>query len=194
MVSTVSKSMLIVISAPSGCGKTTIAREILRRHPEMIFSVSATTRKRRDGEVDGKDYFFLSQEEFEKRIRDGQLAEWEMIYGDYYGSLRNQIESALRSGTSMVFDIDVNGSLSIKKIYPDDAILIFIRPPSMDILTTRLQNRRTESEESIQRRLERVPMEMEKRSQFHFQVVNDSLERAVAEVESIIEHAIHPSA
>jgi guanylate kinase len=180
------RPLLIVISAPSGCGKTTIAHEILRRNSGMRFSVSATTRGLRPGEVDGTDYFFLSREEFAKRIGQGDLVEWEEIYGDYYGTLKDQVESALRAGISVVFDIDVNGALSIKKKYPLDAVLIFIDPPSMDALKQRLLGRKTENPEAINKRIARMPMELERGSLFDFRVVNDDLERAVQEVDGII--------
>lgn len=180
------RPLLIVISAPSGCGKTTIAHEILRRNAGMRFSVSATTRKQRPGETDGKDYFFLTREEFKARIDRNALVEWEEIYGDYYGTLKDQVDGALADGVSMVFDIDVNGALSIKRAYPLDALLIFIDPPSMDVLTSRLLGRKTEDPEAIRRRIARMPMELEKGSLFDVRVVNDELERAIREVDALI--------
>jgi guanylate kinase len=184
---------LIVISAPSGCGKTTIARAILHRHPGMLFSVSATTRTKREHEEDGKDYFFLTPEDFRKRIERHELAEWEEIYGNYYGTLKSEIDAALRNGRSMMFDIDVNGALSIKRLYPNDAVLIFIKPPSIAILTERLKNRNTETAETISRRLERVPMELGKAPEFDFAVVNDDLPKAVDTVDAIVVKAIASS-
>jgi len=184
------QAKLIVISAPSGCGKTTIVREILRRHPEMKFSVSATTRTQRKGEIDGKDYFFLTKDEFEQRIKRGELVEWEHIYSDYYGTLKSEVDRALSTSTSMLFDIDVKGALSVKKKYPEEAILIFIQPPSFEILRQRLANRKTESEDVVRRRMERVPMELEKGKEFDHRVVNDNLQTAVDEVEEIISRAM----
>ena len=181
---------LIVISAPSGCGKTTIAREILKRRPDIEFSVSATTRPKRSNEIDGVDYFFLTKEEFRKNIEDGALVEWEEIYGNYYGTLKREVDRAVRAGKSMLFDVDVKGALSIKRRYPDDTILIFIRPPSMEVLTERLKNRHTESPETIQRRLERVPMELKQGEQFDVSVVNDDLPQAIARVDDIIRNAV----
>jgi len=176
---------LIVISAPSGCGKTTIVRELLRRHPKLLFSVSATTRPKRSQEVDGRDYFFLTKAEFRKKVASGDLVEWEEIYGDYYGTLKNQVEAALKSDRPLIFDVDVKGAIAIKKKYPQ-AVLIFIKPPSLAVLKERLMKRRTESEEAIQKRLKRVPMELEQEKHFDYTVVNDDLNRAVEEVEQIV--------
>ncbi|MBM4160296.1 MAG: guanylate kinase [Ignavibacteria bacterium] len=180
------RGKLIVVSAPSGAGKTTIVKAILAKYPSLLFSVSATTRPIRAGEVDGKDYFFLSRAEFERRISIGQLVEWEEIYGNLYGTLRTEVDKALSVGKTMVFDIDVKGALSIKRHYPADSVLIFIRPPSFDVLRSRLSNRRTEDEATLTRRLDRVPMELQMQDQFDFQVVNDDLQTAIGEVEAII--------
>lgn len=177
---------LIVISAPSGCGKTTIARAILQRHPEMLFSVSATTRAKRNGEVEGKDYYFLTKEQFEEKIKKNELVEWEIIYDNYYGTPKSEIERSLGSSRSMMFDIDVKGALTIKSKYPNDAVLIFIAPPSLDALALRLRNRKTESEEALQKRLLRVSMELEKGKEFDYQVINDDLNKAIEDVDAII--------
>ncbi len=182
-----SRGKLIVISAPSGCGKTTIAKSILTAYPGMLFSVSATTRKMRSGELNGKDYFFLAKEEFQKRINDGDLVEWEEIYGNYYGTLKSEVDKALDQGKVMLFDVDVKGALSIKRMYGNDAVLIFIEPPSFEVLRDRLLNRKTEDEATIKRRLDRVPMELEQGTKFDYQVVNDDLQKAIAEVDKIIE-------
>jgi guanylate kinase len=183
------RGCLIVISAPSGAGKTSIARGILARHPGMRFSVSATTRPRRAGEADGRDYFFLSREEFERRVAAGAFAEWEEIYGDLYGTLCSEIDRALESGETLLFDVDVKGGLSVKKLYPE-AVLIFVEPPGMDVLIERLQNRRTEDPAALQRRLERVPMELSLGMRFDHRVVNDVLERAIDEVDGIVRKAM----
>ena len=184
-------SRLIVISAPSGCGKTTIVREIFKRHPEMKFSVSATTRKQRTGESHGKDYFFLLKEDFEQKINGGELVEWEKIYDNYYGTLKSEVDRALQSGITMIFDIDVKGALNVKHKYPNDAVLIFIEPPSVEILTQRLINRKTETEEVVRKRLERVPMELERGKEFDYRVVNDKLEKAINDVDTIIKNAVN---
>jgi len=181
---------LIVIAAPSGCGKTTIAKAILKKNPNMLFSVSATTRPRREGEVHGKDYFFLTKEEFEERIRIGDLVEWEEIYGNYYGTLKSETSRALQQGRVMLFDVDVKGALSIRRHFPNESVLIFIKPPSFEVLKKRLENRNTENPETLKRRLERVPMEMEQGQQFDVQVVNDELQRAINEVDEIVRKSI----
>jgi guanylate kinase len=181
------KAKLIVISAPSGCGKTTIAKAILAKYPTMLFSISATTRSIRIDEENGRDYFFLTKQEFENRIRIGDLVEWEEIYGNYYGTLKSEIHRALDHGYSMMFDVDVKGALSIRRHFPKDSLLIFIKPPSIEVLKERLENRKTENPETLKRRLDRVPMELEQGSQFDFQVVNDDLNTAVAEVDEIIQ-------
>lgn len=187
---TVRRGHLIVISAPSGAGKTSIARAILARHPGMRFSVSATTRPLRTGEVDGRDYFFLSRMEFERRVAAGAFAEWEEIYGDLYGTLRSEIDSAVAAGENLLFDVDVKGGLSIKTLYPD-AVTVFVRPPSVEALRERLQSRQTEDAAKVARRMERVPMELSLGERFDHRVVNDVLERAIDEVDEIIHRAMN---
>lgn len=180
------RGKLIVVSAPSGAGKTTIVRTMMAKYPSMLFSVSATTRPQRAGEKEGKDYFFLSKEEFERQIKAGELVEWEEIYGNYYGTLKSEIDRALHNGRIMMFDIDVKGGLSIKQRYPDDTVLIFIKPPSVEALHRRLLDRKTEDEATVARRMTRVPMELEKGNEFQYQVINDDLQTALAEVEKIL--------
>lgn len=177
---------LIVVSAPSGAGKTTIVKAILKKYPSMLFSISAATRARRETEVDGKDYYFLSRQEFERRIQAGELVEWEEIYGNLYGTLKQEVNKALSSGKVMLFDIDAKGGLSIKRTYPRDSVLIFIKPPSIDILETRLRGRKTEDDTTFKRRMDRVAMELGMASQFDFQVVNDDLQSAIAEVDKLV--------
>jgi guanylate kinase len=179
------RGRLIVISAPSGAGKTSIARAILERMAGFRFSVSATTRPKRETETDGVDYFFLTKEEFLHRVQGAKFAEWEEIYGNYYGTLRSEIDQALASGERILFDIDVKGGLSIKRLYPE-ALLIFVEPPSLEVLYERLRSRRTESEVTLKQRMERVPMELAMGAGFDHRVVNDVLERAIAEVEKIV--------
>lgn len=185
------RGKLIVISAPSGCGKTTITNSLLKRHPEFTFSVSATTRAKRPNEKHATHYFFLTEDEFRKAIENNELVEWEEIYGNYYGTLRRVVDEALEQGKILLFDVDVNGGLSIKKQYPDDSVLIFIEPPSLEVLEQRLVGRNTEDESELQRRLERVPMELEKGKFYDYSVVNDDLERAIKEIEKIIQKEIN---
>jgi len=177
---------LIVISAPSGSGKTTIAREIMKRNPSLGFSVSATTRAMRTGEVEGKDYFFLKKDEFQRNVAAGEFVEWEEMYGHFYGTLKREVDRALQDGQHLLFDVDVKGGLSIKRQYPA-ALLIFIRPPSVDVLHQRLRDRKTEDLAALTRRLERVPMELELGNTYDYQVVNDHLERAIENVHAIVE-------
>jgi guanylate kinase len=181
-----SRGNLIVVSAPSGAGKTTIVKALLAKYPSMLFSVSATTRPRRQTEVEGRDYFFLQRQDFERRIASGELVEWEEIYGNLYGTLKSEVEKALTSGRTMLFDIDVKGGLSIKRMYPDDSVIIFIKPPSIEVLRDRLLNRKTEDEATFKRRMDRVAMELGMASQFDYQVVNDNLEYAIAEVDKLV--------
>lgn len=179
--------MLFVIAAPSGAGKTTIVREILDKVPDLVFSVSATTRKKREKEKDGIDYFFFSKEDFRKMIDKDELIEYEIIFkGDYYGTLKKPVEECLENDKSMVFDVDVNGALAIKKLFKEKAVLIFIKPPDNETLKERLKKRATESTEQIDERIKRVDLEIGKAKEFDYIVLNDNLEKAVAEVEEII--------
>lgn len=183
---------LVVISAPSGAGKTSIAREVLHLNPSLAFSVSATTRSRRSGEEEGKDYFFLTSEEFLWRRDAGEFVEWETIYGNYYGTLKAEVDRAMKSGRHLLFDVDVKGGLSIKRQYPH-ALTVFIRPPSLEILQQRLRDRKTEDVQTLARRLERVPMELELGSAFEHQIVNDELPRAIAAVQTIVQRYLQES-
>lgn len=178
---------LFIFSAPSGAGKTTIARHLLAQYDFMRFSISATTRPRREKETHGKDYYFLSAAEFEAAIRRGELAEYEQIFGNYYGTLKSEIDNALRDGKSLVFDIDVKGALSLQRAYPDDALLVFVAPPSMEILARRLTERNTESAEQLKLRLARAEMELAQEDKFDEVIVNDDLERAFAEARLLVE-------
>jgi guanylate kinase len=186
------RGKIIVVAAPSGAGKTSIAKEILLRNPSLRFSVSATTRAMRPGETDGKDYFFLPRDEFEKRIAAGAFVEWENIYGNLYGTLKSEVDVALEQGKHLLFDVDVKGALSIKRVYPE-ACLIFIRPPSVQVLEQRLRARLTEDAEALRRRLDRVPMELDQAVLFDRQVVNDLLSRATDEVDTIVHSHLQQS-
>jgi len=181
------KNKAIIISAPSGAGKTTIVRHLLETNPRLEFSVSACSRPKRGSEVDGHDYFFLSVDEFRRKIKNNEFLEWEEVYpGSYYGTLRSEQERIWNSGKVPVFDVDVVGGDNLKKHFGDSALAIFIRPPSMQVLEQRLRDRATDDEESLQKRLAKAEQEMAYAAKFDAIVVNDDLERAIAETEELI--------
>ncbi len=179
------KSPYIVFSAPSGGGKTTIVKLLKEKYPQTVISVSATTRPMRPGEKDGVDYYFLSKEAFEQKIKEGKFLEYEQVHGNYYGTLKEVVEQHVRNNKVVLFDIDVNGALSIKRHYPN-AILIFIKPPNEQVLAERLKKRRTETEETIQRRLQRLPYEYEQAKKFDYIIINDDLQETLRKVEDCI--------
>lgn len=177
----------MIMSSPSGGGKTTIIQNILRRFPDKFtYSISATTRKMRPGEIDGTDYFFLSEEEFLKYAKESKFLEWEEVHGYYYGTPLSYIEKLVSTGKHVFLDIDVNGALQVKKKYPGQSVTIFIAPPSIEELVKRLKNRNTDSDQEINRRLQRIPMEMEKSEQFDFKITNVEIDTSVREVLAII--------
>ncbi len=176
---------IVIFSAPSGSGKTTIVRSALKKFPKLVFSISATTREKRGVEKDGVDYFFITEDEFKNKIEQNEFVEWESFYGYYYGTLKSFINSKMKNGKSVVLEVDVKGALKIKKEYPD-AVAIFIRPPSIEELRRRLRDRKTESDEDLQKRIERAEMEIGYQKYFDYVVVNDDLERAKKEVYEIL--------
>lgn len=180
------KKKLIVLSSPSGGGKSTLANYLMALYPEIRFSVSCTTRKIREGEIDGKDYFFLNKEEFEEKVANGEFAEYEQIFGNYYGTLKSEIKKHLNSGNSILFDVDVKGAVSLRKSFPDDTLLIFIYPPSFEELKRRLKNRRTESLEELNTRLERAKEELTYKEKFDYSILNDDLQTAFNDLEKVI--------
>jgi guanylate kinase len=172
---------IVVLTAPSGAGKTTIAHRVLEAMPELQFSVSATTRAARPDETNGEDYHFLSTEEFKRRIEAGDLLEHEEVYpGQFYGTLRSEIEDRVEDGP-VLLDIDVNGARNVKRLYGDDALVIFVAPPSIDELQRRLEGRGTEDRESLRDRLNRAERELETIDACDAVVVNDDLDTAVEE-------------
>ncbi len=179
------KSKYIVFSAPSGAGKTTIIKVLLEEISELSLSISATTRPIRNGEVDGKDYFFLTNDGFEEAIKNNSFLEYESVHDNLYGTLKNKVNNLVETGKSVAFDIDVKGARTIKEHYPD-AILIFIKPPNEDILKQRLINRKSEDQKTLDRRLERLEYEYKQANFFDHKVINDNLTDAVAEVKKLI--------
>jgi guanylate kinase len=176
---------LIVISATSGTGKSTVIKEVMRLLPDLVFSVSSTTRKPRDGEIEGVHYHFLTHEEFKYGIQENRFAEWEEVYGEYYGTDHDTLDLNLKAGKRIILDIDVMGGEHLHYLYPD-AILIFLYPPSFKELQRRIISRGSENPDVIGERLARFPLEKEKGDKYPFRVVNDDVQRAVGEVVNII--------
>ena len=177
----------IILCAPSGAGKTSITKYLLQQDLGLQFSVSACNRAPREGEIDGVDYHFLSTETFKKRIEKDNFAEWEEVYKDnYYGTLKSEINKIWEDGNSVIFDIDVEGGLSLTKHFGERALAIFINPPSFEALEERLRGRGTETEEKIQNRLAKAGKEMEYAKWFDYVIVNDKLETAQKEALSIV--------
>ena len=177
---------LIVIAAPSGAGKTTIIERLLKGNGNLGFSISATSRKPRAGEKHGENYYFMSPDEFRDRVNRGEFLEWEEVYeGSYYGSPKSEIQRIADRGQIALFDVDVMGALNIKKQYPN-AFLIFILPPSMEILGERLSKRGTESRETLEKRLNKAKTEISKAPAFDYILLNDDLDEAVDEIQSVV--------
>lgn len=178
---------LVIFSAPSGSGKTTIVRELLKRFNCFEFSISATSRKPRGEERDGKDYYFLSNEEFKACVERGEFVEWEEVYqGTCYGTLKREMERIWAKGNIILFDVDVMGGISLKRLFGDDACSVFIMPPSIEELERRLRGRGTDAEEVILKRIAKAEFELSKAPEFDHIVVNDKLDDAVSEVETIL--------
>ena len=176
---------LFVISGSSGVGKGTLIKEFLNKHPKFKLSVSCTTREPREGEVDGINYFFLSKDEFKKRIENGDFLEWAEFSGNMYGTGKDYVKETLNSGHNLILEIDTKGALNVKKIMPE-AKLIFILPPSMEELEARLRGRNTESEEAIQKRLNSTKLEIENSKKFDYKIVNNTIEQALSDLEKIL--------
>lgn len=179
----------ILFSAPSGSGKTTIIKRILERMDCFEFSISATSRQPREGERDGVDYYYLSEAEFKKRVGEGLFLEWEEVYqGVCYGTLKSEIDRIWNNGHVIIFDVDVKGGMNIKKYFGDDALALFVMPPSIEQLEQRLRSRGTESEEAIQKRLGRSAAELKEADKFDITIINDDLDKAVNETEQAIKN------
>jgi guanylate kinase len=187
-------SKLIILTAPSGAGKTTIARHLLAVFPELAFSVSATTRARRAHEVDGEDYHFMEVAKFRQLAADGAFVEWEEVYEDQcYGTLRSEIERLWAAGKHVVFDVDVKGAMNLKKQYPDRTLTIFVKPPSREILLERLRQRQTETETSLQKRMAKADAELKYENNFDVILINANLEDALQQASAIVQNFIYGS-
>ncbi len=180
------KGKLIVFSAPSGSGKTTLINMLRKDYPDFEFSISATTREPRGKEKNGVEYFFLSADEFNKKVNDGEFVEHKTVYGNMYGTLKQYVDDSIAEGRIVIFDVDVQGGLAIKEAYPDDVVMIFIYPPSMEILKNRLELRGTDSKETIEKRLNFAKIEMEKMKEYSYNIENDSLEAAYGELIKVL--------
>ena len=180
---------LIIFSAPSGSGKTTIVRELLKRFPQFEFSISATSRQPRGEEKNGVDYYFMSNDEFRARVENNEFVEWEEVYaGTCYGTLRSEMERIWSKGNVIIFDVDVMGGINLKRLFGDKACSMFIMPPSIEELERRLRGRGTDAEEVICKRISKAEFELSKAGEFDHTVVNDDLQTAVNEAVCIIEN------
>jgi guanylate kinase len=177
---------VFVITGPSGVGKGTLIEQLLERVPELELSTSATTREPRAGEVDGRDYFFLTPEEFRRRLEAGDFLEHASYSGNYYGTLREEVERRLAEGQSVVLEIEVQGARQVRDALGDDAVLIFIAPPDEKVLRERLVGRGTDSPEDIEQRLRTAEVELAARSEFPLEVVNDEVQKAASELEGLV--------
>lgn len=179
---------LIVFSAPSGSGKTTIVRHLLNVNKfNLEFSVSATSRAKRGEEIDGVDYYFLSLEEFKQKIKNDDFLEWEEVYRDnFYGTLKSEVQRIWDKGKHVIFDIDVVGGLDIKHIYPEKTLAVFVKPPSIEELKIRLKKRKTESEDKINMRVAKASIELATAPQFDYIIENNDLETALKEAENLV--------
>lgn len=179
------KRKLIVFSAPSGAGKTTIVKEILKKFPQLVFSISATTRPKREIEKDGVEYYFLTEKKFKSKIEKNEFIEWEKFYDYYYGTYKSVIDDNITAGKPVLLELDVKGALSIKRLYPD-AQLIYISPPSFEELVERLRKRKTENESDFRKRVDRAKMELSLKDKFDFIIENTELDKAIKEAKSLV--------
>ena len=184
---------LIVFSAPSGSGKTTIVRHLLKKEQlNLEFSISATSREKRGEEVDEKDYYFLSAKAFKNKIKNDEFLEWEEVYRDnFYGTLKTEVERIWRLGKHVIFDIDVSGGLRIKRKFPEETLAIFVKPPSIDELKIRLKKRKTESDSKINMRIAKASAELATAPLFDVIIENDNLDKALAEAETLVNNFVN---
>lgn len=185
------KRKVLIISAPSGAGKSTLVSHLLEAGLPLMFSVSATSRKPRGNEVDGREYYFITSAEFRRRVRRGEFVEWQEVYRDhYYGTLRKEIERIYSEGGIPVFDVDVMGGINLKKIFGEDALSVFVMPPSVEELRKRLIRRGTDSPEKIEMRVEKAASEILLADRFDLVIINDDLEEACAEIMRVVKEFI----
>lgn len=188
-----SQGKLIVFSAPSGSGKTTLVRHLLKQEElNLEFSISATSREKRNNETDGKDYYFLDAKAFKNRIKNDEFLEWEEVYRDnFYGTLKTEVKRIWAQGKNVIFDIDVSGGLRIKRKFPDQTIAIFVKPPSIDELKIRLKKRQTESNDKINMRIAKASAELATAPLFDVIVINDDLDKAIAESYKLVSEFVN---
>ena len=179
--------LLIVISSPSGGGKTTIINRVIGSNPEYIYSVSMTTRKLRQGEVDGRDYMFVSEKDFMDSVKNGNLIEYENVHGCYYGTPLKKVSEWIEEGKTVFLDLDVYGALKVKRMFGKKALLVFLMPPDNKVLLERLINRSTENKQQIEKRLSRLPEEMKLAEKFDKIIINEHLDDAVDQVKMLVE-------
>ena len=180
------KGKILVVSGPSGVGKTTLYKRLLTELTDSLtFSVSATTRQPRPGEINGKDYYFLSREEFEKKIAENEFVEWAQVYVNYYGTLKSEIERIVHSGKNCFLDIDVQGGMNVKRVFPE-SILIFVAPPSVEDLRNRIEGRNQNTREDIEIRMAEALHELSFKDRYDRIIINDEVERAYAELKSTV--------
>lgn len=185
------KGKLIVFSAPSGAGKTTLVKHALETMDNIQFSISCTTREKREGEVHGKDYYYITPEEFKTKIDNNEFVEYEEVYtNNFYGTLKSEVERITENGNSVIFDIDVVGALNIKKLYGKQCLTVFVNPPSLEVLKERLISRNTESEDKLKQRIDKAGIEMETAPQFDIMLLNDDLETAKKKTLEVIQNFI----
>jgi guanylate kinase len=180
---------LVIFSAPSGAGKTTIVKVLLQSNLNLEFSISAASRTKRPNEVDGKDYYFMSADEFRERIANNEFLEWEEVYTDhFYGTLKSEVDRIWSKGRHVIFDVDVKGGLNIKRIYTEKALAVFVMPPSIEELESRLNKRSTETEENLRKRIEKARHELTYAPEFDKIILNENLEKAIMEAKDLVKN------